>query len=279
MCCETSEKEDGSSMVVIIQTLKNEIDLLKKLIFEKDEKNRIQSENIQLLKQNNQLLKENLGTSQNKANKKAENSADKTHILATKTAEADKINLKSKNETQQKVNNIQGPCTSKDSKVNDQSSKQKDELLGYQKQIMDNLININDESTNNNDDGFIEVNNRKSRSKKDVSYKKKTFGLNKTENFGVEKKAWIYLYRIKRHVTEEKILGFLKNSPKFKDAGITVKELPTSDSQNKCFMLSADFNLKDELYDPNNWPQSVGIRRFDFKKYHSYQQRNKPADF
>lgn len=101
----------------------------------------------------------------------------------------------------------------------------------------------------------------------------KFFGESDNNEFAIKRKVWLYLYRIKRHITSEKIRKFIADQPQFKDADITVKELPTQETQNKCFMFGIDWDFRDDIYKPSIWPKSMAFKRFDFNKYHTYQNQ------
>ncbi|CAH1100683.1 unnamed protein product [Psylliodes chrysocephalus] len=110
--------------------------------------------------------------------------------------------------------------------------------LDHQTKIMNDIIHIDGENGEDDDinEGFTEITYKKRGFQKDKELRKKTIGVNETKDFGVEKKVWLYLYRLQRHVTEDKILQYLKNITHFKNANIYIKELPTPKTQNKCFM-------------------------------------------
>lgn len=102
----------------------------------------------------------------------------------------------------------------------------------------------------------------------------KIYGENETDDdFGVQRKVWLYLYRVKRQVTPEIIKNYVKNQIKFQTAEIEIKELPTQEHQNKCFMFGIDFKFKEEIYNPSTWPKSVAYKRFDFRIFNQYQRR------
>lgn len=104
---------------------------------------------------------------------------------------------------------------------------------------------------------------------------KNFFGENESsEDFGVPRKIWLYVYRVKRQVTPQTIIDHIKNQCIFKEADVIVKELPPSENQNKCFMFCIDYKYKDSIYNPTIWPRSVAFRRFNFSKYNQYQQHN-----
>ncbi|CAH0562981.1 unnamed protein product [Brassicogethes aeneus] len=78
--------------------------------------------------------------------------------------------------------------------------------------------------------------NNASTSKQISKIPSKKLGTNTNSNSklqGVAKKAWIYLYRIQRCSTADDVLDHVKSKNEFKDADITVKELPTESTQHK----------------------------------------------
>ena len=143
------------------------------------------------------------------------------------------------------------------------------DLEAAQQSKMDEVINLT-----NNEDNFRTVSYRK----KTRSVTTKYFGESENSDFATERKAWLCLYRIKRHVTTDKIRKFITDQPIFKVANITVKELPTNEHHNKRFMFGIDWHLKDEIYKPSTWPKGMAFKRFDFKKFHNYVS-NSPEDF
>lgn len=87
---------------------------------------------------------------------------------------------------------------------------------------------------------------------------------------GVERRVWLYLNRIPRTVTAEAIKDYIKKKPTFDSIEVSVTELPTGPSQNKCFVVAAPFQKKDLMYQPDFWPCGVGVKRFDFKRHPDY---------
>lgn len=92
---------------------------------------------------------------------------------------------------------------------------------------------------------------------------------------GQEKKAWFFINRVKSHVTETIIEEYIRNKPGFKEEEIEVKELEFERKKGalKSFLVKVAFLKKDELYNPEFWPENVGIKRFNFQVY----EKNKPA--
>ena len=116
---------------------------------------------------------------------------------------------------------------------------------------------------------------------------KKRLGVGKTTDIqqengfmGAERKAWLYINRVKPHVTIEMVEAHIKKQPSFENEIISVKELPINNNNNrnnwKSFVVTAPLSRKDELYQPEFWPPNVGIKRFNFNLY----KKNQPmADF
>lgn len=117
---------------------------------------------------------------------------------------------------------------------------------------------------------------------------KQTIGDGPTtdEDFsGAEKRVWLLLTRVKRDANDEKIKLYLNKKPGCKDIEFVLKELPSEETQNRCFMFGAPFRMKDEVYQKSFWPCGVGFQRFDFRKYNSIRSKlennnaNRPTDF
>lgn len=92
---------------------------------------------------------------------------------------------------------------------------------------------------------------------------------------GVVKKVWIFLSRIKREISEENVLSYMSRKLNKQKTDFTIKEIPTRENGNKCFMIGADYTLKDELYQPTFWPNGVGYKRFDFGLYRRFHEHDK----
>ena len=88
---------------------------------------------------------------------------------------------------------------------------------------------------------------------------------------------WLYIHRVKRTASAEVIKNYLVRTPGFENERINVRELPTKEHQLKAFMVTAPLSRKDELYNPDIWPQNVGIKRFDFRRHKDIFKKS--ADF
>lgn len=169
-------------------------------------------------------------------------------------------------------------------------------MATQQQQIMNSYININSDisgqeneeeskqCTGNSDN---KVNN-KNYEFKTVTYKQKRqkngnrnnicHGTNMSEDEssfkGVDKKLWLYVYRVPRQVTENNVINFISKKPSFKNLKIDAKELPTNENQNKVFLVTAPFEKKEEMYQPDFWPKGVAVKRFDFNRQKRYNQNS-----
>lgn len=101
---------------------------------------------------------------------------------------------------------------------------------------------------------------------------------NEIDFFGIKRKAWFFVSRVHNQVSEENILNYLvkKTGKSIKD--FSVEEIKKKDgiiSPTKSFKISADYLLKDVLYDPSFWPENVSYRRYNF----NFNNRRPSGDF
>lgn len=89
---------------------------------------------------------------------------------------------------------------------------------------------------------------------------------------GADRKVWLYIYRVMRHVTAEKIMDYIKEKPTFNSVPVQVRELPSEYNKLKCFVVTAPLKYKDQMYESSFWPQNVGIKRFKFDKHREFLQ-------
>nr|XP_023019147.1 uncharacterized protein LOC111507981 [Leptinotarsa decemlineata] len=89
-----------------------------------------------------------------------------------------------------------------------------------------------------------------------------------------EKKIWLFISRVKDHVTEEMIVSYLKNKTNG-DSQIYIKEIKAhrKAKDNRCFKIGLNFNMKEDAYNNNFWPRGVAVCRFDFRKEEKYLDR------
>lgn len=87
---------------------------------------------------------------------------------------------------------------------------------------------------------------------------------------GEERKAWLYLYRVKKTATAEIIRSYIQGKAGFQNINICVRELPGSEGQLKSFVVVVPIEKKDEMYELSFWPKYVGIKRFDFQRHKDF---------
>lgn len=93
------------------------------------------------------------------------------------------------------------------------------------------------------------------------------------------KKVWLFLSRIKDHVSEDMIKEYIKRKSDLNDEDVTVKHIPTNYDVKrkdcKCFQVGVKFELKDIVYQSDYWPARVAFTRFKF----NLQHREAESDF
>lgn len=92
-----------------------------------------------------------------------------------------------------------------------------------------------------------------------------------------EKKIWLYVSKVKEHVTEDKIKKYISNKTNCSEEDISIKNLDIGQQQYKSFMVGLNTTLKDQVYDENFWPAGVCFARFNFslgKRFLDNRSRN-----
>lgn len=84
---------------------------------------------------------------------------------------------------------------------------------------------------------------------------------------GCEKRAWIFINRVKKHVQENDVREYISNKSSCRNETINVKEVPGHPEGLKRFVIAVLLKFKEEMYCPEFWPSGVGIKRFNFAKY------------
>lgn len=90
---------------------------------------------------------------------------------------------------------------------------------------------------------------------------------------------WIFISRIKRTIENEEISEYLAKKLNRDKTEFVIKEVPTKSTQNKCFMIGANFRFKDKMYEPSFWPSGVAFRRFDFNLYRRVMNMESTQNF
>lgn len=93
---------------------------------------------------------------------------------------------------------------------------------------------------------------------------KGTRTINNENSFvGVKPKVWIHLGKVKLKTSEEEIKSHLKLI--FPGRSFIVEAMQTRNgAHSMAFKIGGDMDLKDELYNSENWPSGVTVRRFTF---------------
>ncbi|CAG9764212.1 unnamed protein product [Ceutorhynchus assimilis] len=298
-CEDHSTKNGQSSDAISyfkqqISYLTNEVTLKNRIIKELEEKNGILVENNIVLKENNGLLVEKiqrilydeinkvkktdlqnkkdlhnnenipmpqkgLGNAVNQQPDTAEDnqlnkvSTTPTYSRVVKAAQGRqnlRISIPAKRSGNINPNNQQ----SAGSDISSSQKKQNKQSANTNKELSKSPIIIFSDNEDKQQDGFVFP--RK-------MFKKKRLGKaqpTQEGNFvGGDRKVWLYLYRVKRECTETDIITYIKTQPGFTDLPVTVREIPSEQNKLKCFVVTAPLQKKDQMYDPEFWPQFVGV--------------------
>lgn len=281
ICCEksTSKTSETKGYLVLddeetqsthqsnaeVSALQKEIQLLIKIIAEKDAKYALIVENKKLLEEKITFLLDE--------NKKLQTlSTDKSNknisVKRQETTGSTIITNHTKKDISQKSHTADNLL---ENKINNNEEQIKH---GVQKTNQNN-------DANNSDTEFTVVQTRKQK-RNTLRSSKKMIGKSDEENKqgfkGIEPKAWIYLYRVLGNVEDIHIKDYLEDKLG-KDSDYAVTELKSNVPNKKCFMVGVNFSFKDKLYEPSFWPKGVGFRRFNFAKYNLYQQSASPSNF
>lgn len=278
-CCD--EVQDGRRNLNREEILELKIEHLSKLLVESNEKNEILKENNSILKENNKLLKQRLDDMEKKYAEKTDNEREQYSDILKTDRIGDKITNKtsdSKIVPRVVVQMHEDAEVDRRHLIDDTNFKfktkqqQQSKFTSTSKNQGNKEIhirNINNE-TSYNHDGFERVQRRRPKSRR-LGTTRVSEEEEKTGFVGAERRAWIYLYRIKRHVKAQQVEEYVKKNPAFTNEKVEVKELPSEPTQLKCFVLTAPLEKKNQLYDPSFWPQNVGVKRFNFGHFQKYK--------
>lgn len=128
---------------------------------------------------------------------------------------------------------------------------------------------------NDDEEGFTKFHSRKRRVlKKRLGTESVTEEQERNGFVGIDRKAWLYINRVRSHVTADIVKEYINRKPGFENETIEVQELSLNDKRGiKSFLVKAPLRRKDELYQPDFWPMNVGIKRFNFNMY----KKNRPS--
>lgn len=85
---------------------------------------------------------------------------------------------------------------------------------------------------------------------------------------GVERKVWLYVDKVSKHVTAEDVAEYVRKRPGFEGEDVRVKNVSKESNVGNSFVVVAPFKKKAELYDAKFWPSNIVVRRFNFRRYH-----------
>lgn len=270
ICCATkksasSTEADFSEISSVYKSLLSAKD---EIIAELREKQIILYKNIELLEEKSRnsekyfknVNSENVLSQQNVSLQKNVNTADKKEIPNVSKKARDKHR-----ETYSSVIN---------SSKNAGQDTECEHLKRIQQDKMNEIIHLEAEEESQrdgyDDEGFSGYRSRRKRR----FYRKRLGNGAVTEEqqrdgfTGADRKAWLYINRVKSHVTADMVKEYILKKPQFETEAIEVKEISlNARNQLKSFLVKAPLERKDELYQPEFWPANVGIKRFSFNLY------------
>ena len=273
-CCEVSEEDDENPNTATRY--------LKLLLGEVQDKNKVLQLNNSLLLDKIRYLEEKLRDSSESM--KIEQEKNCVHINITNEPEIKSDNitrqLSNKTETsQEEYSNALKSSTKSSKTVQPKTTSQNKQISQIQlQQALNEVRNkpIVDKIANQDEETWTVKTNKSNRRPKPPK-RLGTAKVSNSEFCGTVKKVWIYLYRINNTATEQKIKEYITKSESFKEEKLTVKEIPGNPDKPKRFVVCAPFSKKDELYNPEFWPENVGIRRFDFQKHQTFLQQQEAS--
>lgn len=269
-CCKTSDSIIDANMAVTNndETAQKEIDYLNKLVSAKEEIIEQMRSTQDLMFKTINLLEEKLNSGSNCLHLKKPadkiNTVQRLKIANSMEDEQTKSNKGNTTATGNSVcNNTLSPTTSNLEKI---QRKKMSEIINLQKDVQ---VNVSDQK----DEGFTKVQYKKG---KQLGKKRIGTGITNEQDqmsgfAGVERKVWLYIYRIKPHVTEDMIAKYINEKPNFVGDNIMVKQLKDNNSNKtlKSFVVTAPLKRKEEMYQTEFWPAGVGVKRFNFNLHKS----------
>lgn len=276
-CCEAKNEDDNEGYRSEIKSLKMEIHYLKLLVEEMSDKNKV-------LTLNSKLLQEKL--SEVRKEKTDDNGIIVPIIEITEEKENNDKNWKQPKSSQSYASRVGAkvgssnepkediqPMTSQSKQIN--LSTQQRIITRRQKSMNENkIIGTNIEEAGkrygNTEDGN-QYQNRKVNKRR-----MGTIGTGRetgNKDFGgVQKKLWIYIYRVNKTCTEDKVHTYIKQKTGLADNEIWTKEIPVKGNGLNRFVVTAPLDKKELLYSSDFWPAGVGIKRFNFEKHREFLQ-------
>lgn len=276
ICCSTNKKSTLSTQTdfcEISSVYKSLLSAKEEIIAELREKQIILYKNIELLEEksrNNEKYLQNINavhlSQQNVSSQKNVNTTDKEEIP---------IIRKNARDNQQKTySSIVN--SSKNNKQNTECKR----LEGGQQEEPNVIIHLEGKEESEKD-GYDDEDFSRNRGEGRRKFYRKRLGngavteeQQKHGFTGADRKAWLYINRVKSHVTADMVKEYILKKPQFETEVVEVKELSlNARNQLKSFLVKAPLERKDELYQPAFWPVNVGIKRFSFNLYN----KSRPA--
>lgn len=304
VCCEPEQSESellNGEDKYENEKLRMQVGFLNRLLTELEEKNWLLNENNTLLRQRIEFLENSQGENMQ---------GRKTYPVTVYQSQKQKVGTKNaEHQVAEKVENvnIDRDRNSGGTRSNQASRSDKDVVVMKERRVTDktdDVFNIVFGDDNNKvnkkrgpemkddrnyagrvrnavvenevmSDGFQEVKYKKRRYvKKRIGTGNVTQEENQVGFSGADRKVWLNIYRVKKHVTENMIVEYIKKQAGFEGENVEVKELLTASKATKSFLVTASFKKKDKMYDPDFWPENVGIRRFKPELHRKNEEGN-----
>ncbi|CAH0553842.1 unnamed protein product [Brassicogethes aeneus] len=226
--------------------------LLKLLVSELRQNNKLLLENNKLLYEKIDYLKIKLSEKEKSEVREPKKTYSNAINAGTKTSEpcggktgTSKSSVK---ENEIEVRNNENKST---------NSNQKTQVLqSYQQHKMNEIINLANAEGNQH--------NYKIKQKIKIGTAETSHGTSFTGRLNTDKKAWLFISRVKDSVSDDDIKKHISSKTKCNESDIVVKCINTKyeKKDSKCFQVGVNFALKDQLYETNFWPVGVAFRRY-----------------
>lgn len=283
ICCSGKQLKSISTQADISNKNKGEIQLFENLLLAKEETITELREKQAVLYKTIELLEEKIACNWKVSNNNKSVPLKEQFISQQKTINnTDKsMKLISNKKPGDKNGETYGSITGRHKSM--ERNLEYKNLEKQQREIMNRVIYLEGESEvekrnscdEGEEEGFRVVQRRKNRRpfKKRLGTGRNTCEDENTGFIGVERKAWLYISRVRSHVTADMVKEYILKKPDFENELVEVQEMsqPNSRSQYKSFLVKAPLSKKDELYQPEFWPLNVGIKRFSFHLYDKYR--------
>jgi len=260
--------------------------LLQRIIQELEDKNSLLAENCELLKEKIGFLEEKLKKPGYGSNFGVNTVNSQRESRTTSVVQMNETTADNQQRPPVKKNNHNDNITTHSLDLNKQHLLKNEQVHNKKTQIISpaavqQAVEYATTANQNNTDGKNgewQSQHRRRYRNQNSTPKQKTLGTSEASNnfMGVQKKVWIYLYRVQRSVSSAQVQEFVTKKPGYESLSIQVTELPTDETKNKCFLVTAPFSQKEDMYSPTFWPRDVGIKRYDFRIQANYKNQKTP---